>query len=83
MPITNTAVASQLRKIFPNGTETNIGSVLGTGVSSTASVQTAHIKGIVTCGSTAGDFNLTFASEVAGSAVTLQIGSMLKVQRIG
>ena len=82
VPITNTAVASQLRKIFPNGTETNIGSVLGTGVSSTTSVQTAHIRGIVTCGSTAGDFNLTFATEVAGSAATLQIGSMLKVQRI-
>ena len=82
VPITNTAVASQLRKIFPNGNETNIGSVLGTGVTSTTSVQTAYIKGIVNCGSTAGDFNLTFASEVAGSAVTLQIGSMLKVQRI-
>lgn len=82
VPITSTAVASQLRKIFPNGNESNIGSVLGTGVTSTASVQTAHVKGIVTCGATAGDFNLTFATEVAGSAVTLQIGSMLKMQRI-
>ena len=82
VPIVNTAATSNLRKIFPNGTETNIGSVIGTGVTSTTSTQTAMIRGIVTCGSTAGDFKVTFASEVAASAVTLQIGSTLKLRRI-
>lgn len=82
IPITSTAAASQLRTIFPNATATNTGNVLGTGVTAINSNHTAHISGLVHCGGTAGNFQLRFATEVSGSAITLQIGSSLVMQRI-
>lgn len=83
VPITSTAAASQLRTIFPNAaTATNVGNVLGTGVTTQNSNQTARISGTVHCGSTPGDFQIQFASEVNASAITLQIGSSLVMQRI-
>ena len=82
VPITSTAAASQLRTTFPNAAATNTGNVLGTGVTAINSNHTARISGIVTCGSTPGNFQVQFASEVNASAVTLQIGSCLVMQRI-
>ena len=82
VPITSTAAASQLRTIFPNAAATVTGNVLGTGVTATNSNHTARISGIVTCGATPGNFQVQFASEVNASAVTLQIGSSLIMQRI-
>jgi hypothetical protein len=82
VPITSTAAATQLRTIFPSATATVTGNVLGTGVTATNSNHTARISGIVTCGATPGNFQVQFASEVNASAVTLQIGSCLTMQRI-
>jgi hypothetical protein len=82
VPITSTAAASQLRTIFPNAAATVTGNVLGTGVTATNSNHTARISGVVTCGVTPGNFQVRFASEVNASAVTLQIGSCLIMQRI-
>lgn len=82
VPITSTAAASQLRTTFPNAAATVTGNVLGTGVTATNSNHTARISGIVTCGATPGNFQVQFASEVNASAVTLQIGSCLIMQRI-
>lgn len=82
VPITSTAAATQLRTIFPNSAATNTGNVLGTGVTTINNNQTARISGIVHCGATPGDFQVRFASEVNGSAITLQIGSSLVMQRI-
>ena len=82
VPITSTAAATQLRTTFPNAGSTNVGNVLGTGVTAINTDQTARISGIIACGSTAGDFQVRFASEVNASAVTLQIGSSLVMQRI-
>jgi hypothetical protein len=82
VPIVSTAAASALRVTFPNTTSTNTGNVLGTGVTAINSNHTARISGIVTCGSTPGNFQIQFASEVNASAVTLQIGSSLVMQRI-
>lgn len=82
VPITSTAAATQLRTIFPNSAATNTGNVLGTGVTTINNNQTARISGIVHCGATPGNFQIQFASEVNGSAITLQIGSSLVMQRI-
>jgi len=82
VPITSTAAATQLRTTFPNSAATNTGNVLGTGVTTINNNQTARISGIVHCGATPGDFQVQFASEVNASAITLQIGSTLVMQRI-
>ena len=82
VPITSTAAATQLRTTFPNSAATNTGNVLGTGVTTINNNQTARISGIVHCGATPGDFQVQFASEVNASAITLQIGSSLVMQRI-
>lgn len=82
VPVASAAAATQLRKIFPTATETNVGAVLGTGVTAVASNHTAMVGGLVRNGATAGNFQLTFASEVAGSAVTLQVGSELQLLRV-
>lgn len=82
VPITSTAAATQLRTIFPNSAATNTGNVLGTGVTTINNNQTARISGTVHCGSTPGNFQIQFASEVNASAITLQIGSALVMQRI-
>jgi hypothetical protein len=82
VPIVSTAAASALRITFPNAAATVTGNVLGTGVTAINSNHTARISGIVTCGATPGNFQVQFASEVNASAVTLQIGSSLIMQRI-
>ncbi len=82
VPITSTAVASQLRTIFPNAALTNSGNVLGTGVTTINSNQTAKISGLLSTGATAGTLQIRFATEVNASAITVQIGSILKVKKI-
>jgi hypothetical protein len=83
VPLTSTAVASQLRTFFPSAAvAVNTGSVLGTGVTAINSNHTARISGIVRNGATAGNFQVQFRSEVNASAVTLQIGSELQLIRI-
>lgn len=82
VPITNTAAATQLRKIFPNSTEIQTGEVLGTGVTATANNHTAMITGLIHTGATAGDWAPRFRTEVANSAITLQIGSSIVLEKI-
>lgn len=83
VPIASTATASALRTTFPNAaTATNTGSVLGTGVTAATSNHTARISGLVLNGSTAGNFQVQFASEVAASAATIQIGSELHLFKL-
>jgi hypothetical protein len=83
VPNTSTAVATQLRTIFPSAAvAVNTGSVLGTGVTAINSNHTARISGIVRNGATAGNFQVQFRSEVSASAITLQIGSELQLIRI-
>ena len=83
VPITSTAAASQLRTIFPNAAvATNLGNVIGTGVTAINSNHTAMISGLIAVGSTAGNCQITFATEVASSAITLQIGSRLLLTRV-
>ena len=82
VPITNTAAATQLRKIFPNAADTNTGNVLGTGVTAINTNQTAKISGIITNGANAGNFQVRFATEVAASAVTLQTSSVMVLERL-
>lgn len=84
VPITSTAAASQLRTIFPNAAiATNAGNVLGTGVTAINSNHTAKISGFIKTGSNSGNCQLLFASEVASSAITLQIGSSMFIKKIG
>jgi hypothetical protein len=83
VPIVSTAAASHLRTIFPNAaTAVNTGSVLGTGVTAINSNHTARISGIIRNGATAGNFQIQARSEVAASAVTLQIGSELTLVKV-
>lgn len=83
VPITSTAAASQLRTIFPNAAvAANAGNVLGTGVTATGSNHTGRISGVLRNGATAGNCQIQFATEVASSTVTLQIGSELQLVRV-
>jgi hypothetical protein len=83
VPLTSTAAATQLRTTFPNAAvATNTASVLGTGVTAASSTHTARVSGIIRNGTTAGFCQIQFASEVAASAVTLQVGSTLSLTKI-
>jgi hypothetical protein len=82
VPIASTAVASALRTTFPNAASTTSGSVLGTGVTAINSNHTARISGIIKNGATAGNFQVQFATEVSASAITLQIGSTMRLTRV-
>jgi len=82
VPITQSAASSALRITFPNGASTTSGSVIGTSVSATGSNHTARISGIIKNGSTAGNFQIQFASEVNSTSVQLQAGSILTLAQI-
>lgn len=82
VPVTSTAATNQLRTIFPSAAATNTGDVRGTGVTAVNSNHTARIMGVLHVGATAGNFQVRFASEISGSAVTLQVGSALVLKRI-
>ena len=84
IPITSTAAASQLRTIFPNAVVAgNNTSITGTGVTAANSNHTARISGLIKTNSINGNCQLQFKSEVSGSAVTLQIGSIMTLKKIG
>lgn len=83
VPIVNTAAASALKLNHPAAGSTTAGNVTGTGTTAINSDHTATIKGVVSMGGTAGNLQLQFASEVGSSAVTLQVGSILVVKRVG
>lgn len=82
VPVASTANATALRVFFPNAAATVTGNVLGTGVTAINANQTARISGLIINGATAGNFQLTFATEIAGSAITLQIGSTLMLTKV-
>ena len=82
VPIVSTAAASALRTTFPNAASTTSGNVLGSGVTAINSNHTARISGIIVNGTTAGNFQIQFATEVNASAVTLQIGSTMQLTKI-
>jgi hypothetical protein len=82
VPITSTAVSTQLRTTFPNALLTNTGEVKGTGVTAINSNHTARITGLLSTGGTAGQLLIKFCSEVNASAITIQSGSILKVKKI-
>lgn len=82
VPLTSTAAATQLRTVFPNAAgAVNRGNVLGTGVTAANSNHTAFVRGILKTTS-AGTLQLQAASEVASSAVTLQLGSTLMLTKV-
>lgn len=83
VPITSTTAANQLRTVFPNAVvAVNTGSIVGTGVTAINSNHTAMIRGIIHTGATAGNFQVQARSEIAASAVTLQVGSRLVVTKL-
>ncbi len=84
IPVTSTAAASQLRTIFPNAAvATNNTSIVGTGVTAINSNHTARISGLIKTNSNNGNCQLQFRSEISASAVTLQIGSIMTLKKIG
>ena len=84
IPVTSTAAASQLRTIFPNAAvATNDTSIVGTGVTAINSNHTARISGLIKTNSNKGNCQLQFRSEISDSAVTLQIGSIMTLKKIG
>jgi len=68
--------------ISPSGANTTAFSAIGTGASPINSNHTASLSGIIVNGSTAGNFQLQFASESTAGTITLQIGSVLVLTRI-
>jgi hypothetical protein len=77
-----TAITSQ-RTIHPFAAASgNTGMNVGTAVAAAGSVYTARLHGIVRMGPTAGNFVPQFRSEIAASAITLQIGSTIVVKRL-
>lgn len=82
VPIASGAASSSLVATFPAAASTTSGSVIGTGVAASNSNHTATIRGLLITGGTAGNFSIQFATEVAATAITLQIGSVLKMRRI-
>lgn len=83
VPITSTAASTQLRTIFPSAAAPwNISAVLGLGVTAASQNHTARISGLLVNGSTAGNCQINFASEVSGSAVTIQTGSELILLKV-
>lgn len=84
IPVTSTAAASHLRTIFPNAAvATNNTSIVGTGVTAINSKHTARISGLIKTNSNKGNCQLQFRSEISTSAVTLQIGSIMTLKKIG
>lgn len=82
VPVVSASSSTALVKFTPNTTLTVSDNVVGTGVTAINSNHTALIRGFIHTGITAGNFQLMFASEVAASAITLQVGSSLIVEKI-
>jgi hypothetical protein len=81
IPLTTSGSATGLSMVIPNSAVVNSGASVSSGVGSIALPQTAIIRGILVVGATGGTIQLVASSEVAASAVTLQIGSELVIQR--
>jgi hypothetical protein len=82
VPVNTGASSAALSTRFPNAAATTSGSVSTTGSGTINTNHTARLSGIIKNGSTAGNFQIQFASETNGTAVTLQIGSTLQLTRI-
>jgi len=82
VPVASGGVSTALVTNFPAAASTTAGSVIGTGVTAINSNHTATVRGTLIVGATAGNFAIQFATEVAASAITLQIGSTLVLRRI-
>ena len=82
VPIVSTAANTARSIIFPSGTSTTSGSVVGTGVTAINSNHTARVSGIVTLASITDAFWLQYASEVSASQVSLMAGSRMVYRRI-
>lgn len=79
----NSAAVTKLRIFMPRSTVAlNLGNVVGTGVLAIDSNHSARITGVIENGATAGNCKIQFASEVNGSAVTVQSGSYLNLIRV-
>jgi len=68
--------------LSPSAANITAFSAIGTGVSPANSNHTANLSGIIVNGSTAGNFQLQFASESGSGTITLQTGSVLVLTRI-
>ena len=83
VPVTSTSVASAVRTFTPTAAiAANTGNTLGTGVTAINSNHTARISGIIRNGATSGNFQIQFRSEIAASAITLQVGSELTLVKV-
>ena len=82
IPVSTVAGNTAFHKTFPAGAENANGASATTSVSAANAALTAHYKATVTCGSTAGDFQLTFASKTSNVAITIQAGSTYVSKRI-
>lgn len=85
IPVSSVAANSTtgpLIGLSPSAANTTAYSAIGTGVSPTNSNHTANLSGIIVNSSTAGNFQLQFASESGAGTITLQTGSVLVLTRI-
>lgn len=83
VPIVSTSSATRLDLNLPSGSiASNLGNVVGSGVTAVNSNHTAIIKGVIITGSTSGNCQIQFASEVSGSSVTVQAGSYLHLLKL-
>jgi len=82
LEITIPSVSTWLSQMTRLITSAQSASVTGNGVEASGTPYTARMSGIIKVGSTAGTFQVRFASEVAGSSVTLKSGSEFVLTRV-
>ncbi len=82
VPIVSTGGNSSRNIRFPSGSLTNTGFVIGTGVTASNSNHTATVYGFVTLPTIGSTFQLTYATEVSDSQVSIMAGSRMVYRRI-
>ena len=85
IPVTSVAgnsTSGPVVGLSPSAANITAFSSIGTAVSPANSNHTANLNGIIVNGSTAGNFQLQFASESGSGTITLQVGSVLVLTRI-
>lgn len=82
VPIASTAGNGGVQLATPAAGGNRAYNAVGTAVTAANSNHTASIIGIVSNGATAGNFQVQFAAEVAATSATIQIGSVLVLERI-
>ncbi len=82
VPIASAAAASGLQQSTPAAAGTTAYNALGTAVTAPNSNHTASIRGVIVTGATAGNFQVRFAAEVAATSATIQIGSILILEKL-